>query len=124
MAENSLWLRTKRAVREFDPVVGLLIGALILLYAPILTGVQTLFWGLPILQFFPWHEAAKQMALSGFPPLWNPALGMGAPLLANAQSAVLYPPNWLLLFIPHSPQCCILQTGSCFLSRSITARDC
>jgi hypothetical protein len=97
MAEKGL---LKRLLREFNPVYGLLIGALILLYAPILAGTQTLFWGLPILQFFPWHEAAKQMALDGFLPLWNPALGMGAPLLANAQSALLYPPNWILLAVP------------------------
>src|SRR5574341_1432326 len=33
-------------------------------------------------------------------PLWNPMLGNGAPLLANYQTAVFYPPNWLYLIIP------------------------
>jgi hypothetical protein len=33
-------------------------------------------------------------------PLWNPLVGNGAPLLANYQSAVLYPPNWLALLLP------------------------
>ena len=58
---------------------------------------RALFWGTPLLQFTPWHTAAKEIALSGHLPLWNPWLGMGAPLFANYQSALLYPPNWLLL---------------------------
>jgi hypothetical protein len=73
---------------------------LIILFAPVLAGTRTIFWGLPLLQFFPWHEIAKQDLLGGFLPLWNPDLGMGAPLLANAQSGALYPPNWVLLFLP------------------------
>ncbi len=53
-----------------------------------------------MLQFYPWHWIARQDILAGYLPLWNPGLGMGAPLLANAQSALLYPPNWLLIFLP------------------------
>ena len=30
-------------------------------------------------------------------PLWNPMVGMGAPLMANYQSGLFYPPNWLVL---------------------------
>jgi hypothetical protein len=37
------------------------------------------------------------MVLSGHLPLWNPWVGLGAPLLANYQSGLLYPPNWALL---------------------------
>lgn len=59
-----------------------------------------IFWGLPMLQFYPWHWIARQDILAGYLPLWNTTLGMGAPLLANAQSALLYPPNWLLLILP------------------------
>jgi hypothetical protein len=58
-----------------------------------------LFWGAPLLQFTPWRVAAKEMVLGGHFPLWNPWLGLGAPLLANYQSALLYPPNWILLLI-------------------------
>jgi hypothetical protein len=100
MAEDNFIFRLKKLLRGIDPVYAILAGALILLFAPVLAGVQTIFWGLPLLQFYPWHEFAKQAALGGFLPLWNPLLGMGAPLLANAQSALLYPPNWILLFIP------------------------
>ncbi|HEY70158.1 MAG TPA: YfhO family protein [Anaerolineae bacterium] len=70
------------------------LGALIL-FAPLLTG-RVLFWGTPLLQFVPWREAAWETLLQGHLPLWNDSLGMGAPLLANYQTALLYPPNWLL----------------------------
>jgi hypothetical protein len=33
-------------------------------------------------------------------PFWNPYQGLGQPFLANAVSSVLYPPNWLYLFLP------------------------
>ncbi len=33
--------------------------------------------------------------MDGHLPLWNPLLGMGAPLVANYQSALFYPPYWL-----------------------------
>jgi hypothetical protein len=33
-------------------------------------------------------------------PLWNPLVGNGAPLLANYQSALFYPLNWLSLVLP------------------------
>jgi hypothetical protein len=100
MAERSLLFRMKKLISGIDPVYAILAGALILLFAPVLTGMQTIFWGLPLLQFYPWHEFAKQTVFDGFLPLWNPMLGMGAPLLANAQSALLYPPNWILLVVP------------------------
>jgi hypothetical protein len=92
--------RLLRILRAADPVPFVFALVLIVLFAPILTGAQAVFWGLPLLQFYPWHELARGDLLAGFLPLWNPALGMGAPLLANAQSALLYPPNWILLLLP------------------------
>ena len=50
-----------------------------------------------MLQFVPWHRYAIELLRGGHLPLWNPLLGAGAPLLANYQSALLYPPNLLLL---------------------------
>ncbi len=54
---------------------------------------------LPIF-FFPnlklWVEAVK----GGELPLWNPYSFSGQPLLASLQTAILYPPNLLLLFLP------------------------
>ncbi|MGH2621850.1 MAG: YfhO family protein [Anaerolineales bacterium] len=76
-----------------------LVGGPALTFGPALIQGRALFWGAPLLQFTPWRTAAKQMLLSGHFPLWNPWLGLGAPLLANYQSALLYPPNWILMFL-------------------------
>jgi len=70
----------------------------ILLFGPMLVRGEVLFWGTPMLQFVPWRQFALDVLKSGNFPLWNPLLGMGAPLLANFQSALLYPPN-ILLFL-------------------------
>jgi len=80
------------------PWVGVGLGPL-LLFGPMLLRGEALFWGAPMLQFTPWRSAALQILGSGHWPLWNPWLGMGAPLLANYQSALLYPPNLLLLVV-------------------------
>jgi hypothetical protein len=72
------------------------LAPLVLLAPVILTG-RAIFWGTPLLQFIPWWTAAAQMLGSGHLPLWNPLVGMGAPLLANYQSALLYPPTWTTL---------------------------
>ena len=66
-----------------------------LLLAPVWLTGNALFWGTPATQFVPWWVEASRQLQSGHLPLWNPGLGMGAPLLANYQTAVLYPPNWL-----------------------------
>jgi len=68
-----------------------------LLLAPLLLAGNVLFWGTPSLQFIPWWSFALDCLKQGSLPLWNPLNGMGAPLLANYQSAFLYPPNWFLL---------------------------
>jgi hypothetical protein len=68
----------------------------LILFGPMLISGKTLFWGTPIMQFVPWREFAIDSLLHGHFPLWNPWLGMGAPLIANYQSAIFYPPNWIL----------------------------
>ncbi len=73
--------------------------AIVLLFHRILVG-EVLFWGLPSLQFYPWRWFAFQELSNNQLPFWNPYNGGGAPLLANYQSAVLYPPNWLYMVIP------------------------
>ena len=67
------------------------------LLAPVYLTGKALFWGLPATQFVPWWAWAYETLLSGHLPLWNPYLGMGAPLIANYQSALFYPPYWLYL---------------------------
>jgi hypothetical protein len=69
----------------------------ILLFAPLLFTGKVLYWGTPALQFIPWQYAAVEAIRSGELPLWNPWVGMGAPLAANYQSALFYPPNWISL---------------------------
>jgi hypothetical protein len=49
--------------------------------------------------FYPYRDFASEAMRAGRLPLWNPYLFMGAPLLANSQVAVLYPPNWPLLWL-------------------------
>lgn len=71
---------------------------LILLY-PLLTG-RTIFWRLPSLQFYPWRQLAFSELRAGRLAFWNPYLGGGAPLIANYQTAIFYPPNWLHLVVP------------------------
>lgn len=59
---------------------------------------KVLYWGTPSLQFVPWWVEGMRQLLAGNLPLWNSLNGMGAPLLANYQSAFFYPPNWSLFF--------------------------
>jgi hypothetical protein len=76
----------------------LVLPLLILFWEVILAG-RVLFWGVPLMQFVPWHGAAVQALRAGELPLWNPLVGNGAPLLANYQSALCYPPNWLYFLL-------------------------
>ncbi|MGC9327185.1 MAG: hypothetical protein ACP5I1_06105, partial [Candidatus Hinthialibacter sp.] len=52
------------------------------------------------LQFYPWKCYARDMLASGEIPYWNPYTHAGAPFLANLQSAVFYPLDWLLFLFP------------------------
>ena len=47
--------------------------------------------------FFAIRSYASRVLLGGDVPLWNPYLFMGAPFLANPQTAVFYPLNLLLM---------------------------
>lgn len=91
-------MRTRRPLPLWLPFA-LLAAMILLLYHPLLRS-ETLFWGLPTLQFYPWRELAFEQLRDGTLPTWNPYLGAGAPLLANYQTAVFYPPNWLWLALP------------------------
>ncbi len=70
-----------------------------ILFFPILISGKALFWGTPSTQFIPWWDFAWESILAGQIPLWNPWVGMGAPLAANYQSALFYPPYWVLLSV-------------------------
>lgn len=74
----------------------------IIVFWKLIIGGQVLYWGLPSLQFVPWRMLVNDSLRAGTLPLWTDLLGMGAPLLANHQSAVFYPPNLLSLIIEPS----------------------
>jgi hypothetical protein len=54
----------------------------------------------PIFEYYSWRYYARERIHQGEIPLWNPYELSGNVLLANSQSAVLYPPNLLLYLFP------------------------
>ena len=90
----------KRKLRHgaYLPFLPLILAPLVLLSPVLFTG-KALYWGTPSTQFVPWWDWAYRTLWSGHLPLWNPLLGMGAPLVANYQSALYYPPNWLIFLL-------------------------
>ncbi|MEK6222262.1 MAG: YfhO family protein, partial [Chloroflexota bacterium] len=76
-----------------SPLILVLAAPFIMLRDLLLPG-KAMFWGTPMLQFVPWWTQAWRTLQIGQIPLWNPMVGMGAPLLANYQSGLFYPPNW------------------------------
>lgn len=64
--------------------------------------------------FFPYRKVAADIVRSGHLPLWNPYVNAGMPLLGDGQTALLYPPNWLIYLLPtaHALTLAILSTFS------------
>ncbi len=54
----------------------------------------------PIFEYYTWRHYSRSRIRAGEVPLWNPYEMGGNVLLANSQSAVLYPPNLLLYVLP------------------------
>jgi len=54
----------------------------------------------PVLQFQPWIALNRSMIRQGRLPLWNDHAGCGAPHLANGQSAVFDPFQWIAYLGP------------------------
>jgi hypothetical protein len=50
--------------------------------------------------FHPWQQAVRTAVLSGSFPFWNHQSFCGVPLMANLQSGVFYPVNWLYWALP------------------------
>jgi hypothetical protein len=95
-------VRSLRTIsRPFWSVAALLVVVLsTVLYWPFVLGGKVVFWGTPMLQFWPWREFAARELRAGRLPLWNPYAGNGTPLLADHQSAVLYPLNLIFWLLP------------------------
>lgn len=79
-------------MKKYFPFI-ILTFAVVILFSPLLFSSRVVFWGTPSLQFVPWLAFTWESIFSGEMPLWNPYNGMGAPLIANYQSAVFYPLN-------------------------------
>lgn len=53
-----------------------------------------------IKQFYPWKAFIADALHNGFWPSWNPYNFAGMPLIANLQSALFFPVNFVYLFLP------------------------
>ena len=51
-------------------------------------------------QFIHWRPFGFQQLAAGHLPLWNPHIYGGTQYFGGFQAALLYPPNWLYLFLP------------------------
>ncbi|MEI2688770.1 MAG: hypothetical protein V9H69_03290 [Anaerolineae bacterium] len=71
-----------------------LAGGVLLVYAPLLLTNRVLGSGDAFTYFTPYRDFANAALRSGQLPLWNPYLFMGAPFLANPQTAIFYPLHW------------------------------
>lgn len=52
-----------------------------------------------VAQFYPWRLLAARELRAGRFALWNPHQFCGYPIVGNGQSALFYPPNWLLALV-------------------------
>ena len=50
--------------------------------------------------FFPYHKLVVDITQAGHLPFWNPHAFSGIPLLADGQTAIFYPPNWVFWILP------------------------
>jgi hypothetical protein len=91
-------MKMRRINFHILPVWPIIIGPL-LIFAPVLFSGNVLYWGTSSLQFIPWRIFSFQQFANGVMPLWNPYNGMGTPFIANYQSAVFYPPSWVLYML-------------------------
>lgn len=74
----------------------LLILIVFLPFLVLLINGKVIYWGTASLQFIPWTQFLYDSILEGIFPFWNPYNGFGVPFIANHQSAVFYPLNWLM----------------------------
>jgi len=88
----------KSSVLRYWTKIGALAGPALLIGEMLLRG-RAFGWGAPAFQFLPWHIYAFKSLQNGVLPLWNPLNGLGTPLLANYQTALFYPPNWIVLLL-------------------------
>jgi len=91
-------MRLRNFLQHYWPIL-VLIASPLVLFAPVIIG-RVWYWGVPLLQFYPWQRTATEFYQAGQLPLWNSLVGNGAPLAANLQTGAFYPLNFLHLLLP------------------------
>jgi hypothetical protein len=90
----AVWLAVvKGVVRRFLPIL-MMLAMLLVIYRRILAG-RVLAGGDLQVYFYPYWTQVVRLLQQGQVPLWNPTLFAGAPLAANSQVGLFYPPNWI-----------------------------
>lgn len=88
------------SVRRGAVVLGFLSSVVLLFYRGLVVDRLVIGDFDAFVYFYPLREYAASVLRQGSIPLWNPYLFMGAPFLANIQTAVLYPANWVFALLP------------------------
>ncbi len=94
------WTARFPSLPQGDLAAAAALGALVLAMFWRLLAGRVLFERDIAVLFHPQAEAFFTAIRQGSWPLWNPYPGFGEPMLANANTQVLYPPTWLLLLLP------------------------
>jgi hypothetical protein len=66
--------------------------------------------------WYPHMAVFRRAVTEGAWPLWNPWVGFGSPLLADATFQLAYPPTWLALVLEPGVQFKALTIGHCLLA--------
>jgi len=97
------WRRVAAMAWPLEPnaraALGLFVAALVFYYPLVFLGRVLVDYD-AVVYFFPQRVFLARALLAGQIPLWDPDLFLGAPFLANPQTAVLYPPSWLFVLGP------------------------
>jgi hypothetical protein len=88
-----------RIGRDLFAAIALFVLALIFFWKIVFTNLILV--GLDVFTYFyPYRAYAAELVRQGRLPLWNPYLFMGVPFLANIQTALFYPLNFPLYWLP------------------------
>jgi hypothetical protein len=93
------WLLSLAARADAVAAGGLLLATLAFYYPLVFLGRVLVDYDAFVF-FYPQRAYLARALQSGRIPLWDPSLFLGAPFLANPQTAVLYPPSWLFVLGP------------------------
>ncbi len=89
-----------RSLSWRDALVLISLLILVLLFFWKIAFTNLILTGLDVFTYFyPYRAYAAEALRQGHLPLWNPYLFLGVPFLANIQTAVFYPLNWLLVWL-------------------------